>query len=86
MNGQRGQVSTFAIALLMSVLVIGVGLSARARVGVEDLTEDFIVTAPGISPSYVAGIIIVIIIATTILYFGWKGKIPEMYPEIGDEI
>ena len=28
MNNQRGQVSTFAIAMLMSVLVIGVGLSA----------------------------------------------------------
>jgi len=27
MNSQRGQVSTFAIAMLMSVLVIGVGLS-----------------------------------------------------------
>ncbi len=53
-----------------------------------EITGSFTVKSPEPlpSPSYVAGVIIVIIVAATILYFGWKGKIPEMYPEIGDEI
>jgi len=62
-------------------------------VGEYDVTVDglegiFKVTEPpsGISPGYVAGIIIVIVAAATILYFGWKGKIPSLYPEVDDEI
>ncbi len=53
MNSQRGQVSTFAIAMLMSVLVIGVGLSVATCYATEpeDLpwsneTDVIIIPAP----------------------------------------
>jgi len=61
------------------------------QVEVEGITDSFTVfTQPAppfwTQPEYVAGIIIVIIAAATILYFGWKGKIPSLYPEKSDEI
>lgn len=60
MNSQRGQVSTFAIALLMSVLVIGVGLSVATcspTTNPEDLpwsneTDVIIVPTPPLPPLF----------------------------------
>ncbi len=60
MNRQRGQVSTFAIAMLMSVLVIGVGLSVAAfsqTTNPEDLpwsneTDVIIFPSPPLPPFF----------------------------------
>jgi len=60
MNSQRGQVSTFAIAMLMSVLVIGVGLSVATcspTTNPEDLpwnneTDVIIFPSPPLPPFF----------------------------------
>ena len=56
------------------------------EVEVDGLTGSYTVKPRWMRPENIVWIIFVIIVAATILYAGWKGKIPNMHPEIDDEI